>query len=103
MNPLLMSLDEKKSVIEFSIRVANNRIPIIVGTGGNNTKEVINLSKFAEKAGADALLIVTPYYNKTTQKVFWYITQKLPENVNIPLFFIMYLVGQVLILNLIHV
>ena len=80
-----MSLDEKKSVIEFSIRVANNRIPIIVGTGGNNTKEVINLSKFAEKAGADALLIVTPYYNKTTQKGLLVHYSKIAENVNIPI------------------
>lgn len=62
-----MSLEEKKSVIEFSIKIANGRVPIIVGTGGNNTKEVINLSKYAESVGADGLLLVTPYYNKTTQ------------------------------------
>lgn len=63
-----MSLEEKKAVIEFSVKVANKRIPIIAGTGGNNTKDVIELSKYAEKVGVDALLIVTPYYNKTTQK-----------------------------------
>ena len=63
-----MSLEEKKSVIEFSVKVANKRVPIIAGTGGNNTKDVIELSKYAEKVGVDALLIVTPYYNKTTQK-----------------------------------
>lgn len=62
-----MSLEEKKSVIDFSIKIANGRVPIIVGTGGNNTKEVINLSKYAESVGADGLLLVTPYYNKTTQ------------------------------------
>ena len=62
-----MSLEEKKSVIEFSIKIANGRVPIIVGTGGNNTKDVINLSKYAESVGADGLLLVTPYYNKTTQ------------------------------------
>ena len=62
-----MSLEEKKSAIEFAIRVANKRIPIIAGTGGNCTKSVIELSQYAEKIGADALLIVTPYYNKTTQ------------------------------------
>lgn len=62
-----MTLEEKKSAIEFAIKVANKRIPIIAGTGGNCTKSVIELSKFAENAGADALLIVTPYYNKTTQ------------------------------------
>lgn len=80
-----MSLEEKKSVIEFSVRIANRRIPIIAGTGGNNTKEVINLSKYAEKAGADALLLVTPYYNKTTQKGLVAHFSKIAENVNIPI------------------
>lgn len=80
-----MSLEEKKSVIDYSIKIANKRIPIIVGTGGNNTKEVISLSKFAEKAGADALLIVTPYYNKTTQKGLVIHYSKIAENVRIPI------------------
>ena len=80
-----MSLEERKSVIEFSIKIANNRVPIIAGTGGNNTKEVINLSKFAEKAGADALLLVTPYYNKTTQKGLVSHYSKIAENVDIPI------------------
>lgn len=62
-----MSIDEKKSAIKFAINVANKRIPIIAGTGGNCTKSVIELSQYAESVGADALLIVTPYYNKTTQ------------------------------------
>ena len=62
-----MTMEEKKSVIDFSIKVANGRIPIIAGTGGNNTKDVITMSKYAESVGADALLLVTPYYNKTTQ------------------------------------
>lgn len=62
-----MSLEEKKAVIEFSVKVANGRVPIIAGTGGNNTKDVISMSKYAESVGADALLLVTPYYNKTTQ------------------------------------
>jgi len=62
-----MTLDEKKSAIKFAIDVADKRIPIIAGTGGNCTKSVIELSKYAESVGADALLVVTPYYNKTTQ------------------------------------
>lgn len=62
-----MSLDEKQSAIEFAVRVANKRIPIIAGTGGNCTKSAIELSKYAENVGADAILVVTPYYNKTTQ------------------------------------
>lgn len=63
-----LSKEEKKQVIAFTIEKTKKRIPIIAGTGGNNTVEVIEMSKFAEQAGADALLIVTPYYNKTTQK-----------------------------------
>ena len=65
-----MSLEEKKSVIEFSVKVANGRVPIIAGTGGNNTKEVIAMSQYAESVGTDSLLLVTPYYNKTTQARF---------------------------------
>ena len=63
-----MSYEEKKSVIDFSVKIVNKRVPVIAGTGGNNTQSVIEMSKYAEKAGVDALLIVTPYYNKTTQK-----------------------------------
>ena len=80
-----MSLEEKKLVIEFSIKIANKRIPIIAGTGGNNTKDVITVSKFAEKAGADGLLLVTPYYNKTTQNGLVAHYSKIAESVNLPI------------------
>ena len=79
------SLEEKKSVIEFSVKVTNGRVPVIAGTGGNNTKEVINLSKYAEKVGADALLIVTPYYNKTTQKGLIEHFKAIATSVSIPI------------------
>lgn len=59
---------EKKKVIKYAVETANGRVPVIAGTGSNNTNHVIELSKYAEKVGADGLLIVTPYYNKTTQK-----------------------------------
>lgn len=65
-----MSLEEKKSLIDFSIKIVNKRVPVIIGTGGNNTQNSIELSKFAESVGADGLLLVTPYYNKTTQNRF---------------------------------
>lgn len=71
-----MTLDEKKQTIKFAVDTVNKRIPVIAGTGGNCTEDVINLSKFAENVGADALLIVTPYYNKTTQSRFNYTLQK---------------------------
>ncbi|MBR6505165.1 MAG: 4-hydroxy-tetrahydrodipicolinate synthase [Clostridia bacterium] len=63
-----MTLEEKKQLIKFAIDTVNKRIPVIAGTGGNCTKNVIELSKYAESEGADGLLIVTPYYNKTTQE-----------------------------------
>lgn len=62
-----MTLEEKQQTIKFAIEVANKRIPIIAGTGGNCTASVIEMTKYAESVGADAVLIVTPYYNKTTQ------------------------------------
>ncbi|AEE95934.1 4-hydroxy-tetrahydrodipicolinate synthase [Mahella australiensis] len=66
--PSTMTAKEKHDTIKFSIERVNHRIPVIAGTGGNNTAEVIEASVDAQQLGADALLIVTPYYNKTTQK-----------------------------------
>lgn len=59
---------EKKKVIKYTVETVNGRVPVIAGAGSNNTKHAIELSKYAERVGADALLVVTPYYNKTTQK-----------------------------------
>ncbi|MFO7153969.1 MAG: 4-hydroxy-tetrahydrodipicolinate synthase [Caldicoprobacter oshimai] len=66
--PPTMTRDEKYSVIGFTVEKVAKRVPVIAGTGGYNTATVIEDSKEAERLGADALLIVTPYYNKTTQK-----------------------------------
>ena len=63
-----MSHEEHLDVIRFTCKVVNKRIPVIAGTGSNCTREAIHLSKEAEKAGADGLLLVTPYYNKATQQ-----------------------------------
>lgn len=60
--------DEFKQLTEFSVKKINKRIPLIMGTGSNNTAHAIEKSKLAEKLGADALLLVTPYYNKATQQ-----------------------------------
>ena len=62
-----MTLEERKQTIEFAVKTANHRVPIIAGTGGNCTQSVIEFTKWAETASVDGALIVTPYYNKTTQ------------------------------------
>lgn len=63
-----MTKKECVQTIEFAVKQTANRVPVIAGTGSNDTKMAAYLSKKAEKAGADAVLLVTPYYNKTTQK-----------------------------------
>ena len=62
-----MTVEERKETIKFAIQKAEKRVPIIAGTGGNCTATVIEMTKYAESVGADGALIVTPYYNKTTQ------------------------------------
>ncbi len=59
---------EHKSAIRFAVEKVNGRIPVIAGTGSNDTRHAVELSKYAEEAGSDAILSVTPYYNKTTQR-----------------------------------
>lgn len=62
-----LSHDEHKRVVEICVEVADGRVPVIAGAGSNNTAEAIDLAQHAENAGADAVLVVTPYYNKPTQ------------------------------------
>lgn len=80
-----MSEDEKKNVIKYAINKIDKRTKVIIGTGSNNTKTAVEISKYAEQEGADALLIVTPYYNKTTQSGLIAHYKKIAENVNIPI------------------
>jgi 4-hydroxy-tetrahydrodipicolinate synthase len=63
-----MSEQERKDTIKFVVEVINKRIPVIAGTGTNNTAASIKMSQYAESVGVDGLLVITPYYNKTTQK-----------------------------------
>jgi 4-hydroxy-tetrahydrodipicolinate synthase len=62
-----MTEKEKKDTIKFTVDVINKRVPVIAGTGSNNTASAISMSKYAESVGVDGLLVITPYYNKTTQ------------------------------------
>ena len=80
-----MSTEEKRAAIEFCVKQVNGRIPVIAGTGGNNTANVIRDSKAAEELGADGLLIVTPYYNKTTQAGLVAHYSAIVEAVSIPI------------------
>lgn len=63
-----MTDSEKKELIKFTVDKVNKRIPVIAGTGSNNTTHAIELTQYAESAGADAVLVVTPYYNKTSNQ-----------------------------------
>lgn len=80
-----LSNEEHMSVLKFCAEKINGRIPIIAGTGSNDTQNAIYLSKFAESVGYDALLLVTPYYNKATQKGLCAHYGKIAESVNLPI------------------
>jgi len=83
-SPTLSHIEHKK-IIEIAVKECSSKIPVIAGTGSNSTEEAIELSKFAEKAGSDALLIVTPYYNKPTQEGLFQHYKKINDNVGIPI------------------
>ena len=80
-----LSHNEHKKIIEIAIKECKGKIPVIAGTGSNSTKEAVELSQFAEKAGSDALLVVTPYYNKPTQEGLYQHYKKINDSVGIPI------------------
>ncbi len=80
-----LSHNEHKRIIEIAVKECKGKIPVISGTGSNSTDEAIELSRFAEKAGSDALLVVTPYYNKPTQEGLYQHYKKINDNVGIPI------------------
>lgn len=80
-----MSEEEKLLVIECAVKVSDKRVPIIVGTGSNSTKSVIEFNKKIEKLGVDGLLIVTPYYNKTTQEGLIEHYKEIANNTELPI------------------
>ncbi|TGY44414.1 4-hydroxy-tetrahydrodipicolinate synthase [Clostridium sartagoforme] len=80
-----MSKEEKEETIKFTVDKVNKRIPVIAGTGSNNTEESIEMSKYAESVGADGLLVITPYYNKTNNKGLIKHFEAINNEVNIPI------------------
>ena len=80
-----LSHDEHKKIIEETIKINDKRVPIIAGTGSNNTAEAIDYTKHAESSGADAALVVTPYYNKPTQKGLYAHFYSIAKSVKIPI------------------
>jgi 4-hydroxy-tetrahydrodipicolinate synthase len=76
--------EEHKEAIRFAVEKVNKRIPVIAGTGSNDTRHAIELSKYAEEVGSDAILTVTPYYNKTTQKGLYEHFKAIANSIKIP-------------------
>jgi 4-hydroxy-tetrahydrodipicolinate synthase len=80
-----LNFDEHKRVIDITIEVARGRVPVIAGTGSNATDEAIDLSRHAEKSGADGVLIVNPYYNKPTQDGLYAHFKAINDAIGIPI------------------
>ena len=79
-----LSHKEHEKIIELCINESNGKIPVIAGTGSNSTSEAISLTKYAENVGADAALVVTPYYNKPTQEGLYQHYKSINDNCGIP-------------------
>src|SRR5690349_9800706 len=80
-----LSHDEHKQVVEWCVDEANGRVPVIAGAGSNSTQEAIELAEHAEEAGADAVLVVTPYYNKPTQEGLYQHFKAINDAIGIPI------------------
>ena len=80
-----LSHEEHKEVVKTCIKVVDKRVPVIAGTGSNNTIEAIEFTKHAEKLGADAALVVTPYYNKPTQEGLYLHYKKIAKTTKLPI------------------
>ena len=80
-----MTMEERLRTIECAVKVSNKRVPIIAGTGSNNTKAVIEMNKKVKELGVDGVLIVTPYYNKTTQEGLVRHYTEIAKNTDLPI------------------
>ena len=80
-----LSKEEREELIKYCVKVVNKRVPVVAGVGSNNTKAVVENETYAEKVGVDGLLVVTPYYNKTTQKGLIEHYKTIAENTSLPI------------------
>lgn len=80
-----MTDEEKKKAIQTTVEIINKRIPVVAGVGTNNTLKTLELSKFSKEVGADALLVITPYYNKTSKKGLYEHFKIINDQVNLPI------------------
>ena len=80
-----LSIDEFKKIVSFTVKEVNQKIPVIVGSGSNNTSIAVKKSVIAQELGADGLLVVTPYYNKCTDDGLYLHYKEINDNVNIPI------------------
>jgi 4-hydroxy-tetrahydrodipicolinate synthase len=80
-----LSHDEHNRVVEWCVDQAKGRVPVVAGAGSNSTREAVELARHAEKAGADAVLVVTPYYNKPTQEGLYQHYKAINDAIGIPI------------------
>ena len=81
-----MSHDEHHQVVELTVQTVAGRVPVMAGTGSNSTSEAIGLTQHAKEAGADGVLMVTPYYNRPSQEGLYQHYKAIAESVDIPIF-----------------
>ncbi len=80
-----LSFEEHERVVEITVEQVNRRVPVLAGTGSNNTEEAVRLTRHAKKAGADGVLMISPYYNKPTQEGLYRHFEKVAASVDIPI------------------
>ncbi len=83
--PAALSIEEREQVIEIAVRAARKRVPVLAGTGSVNFEETLRLTRFARKAGADAALVVVPYYTRPGQEGLYRFFRSVAETVDIPI------------------
>lgn len=80
-----LTIEEKKELFSYVVKVVNGRVPVIAGTGTNNTKESIELTKYAEQVGTDGIMLVTPYYNKPSQEGLYQHFKTIAQSTSLPI------------------